>query len=197
MNALQVPLASVGDNSLKIETTVAGDELRPSGVSDFHVGEVTVKGILSPSGHEYIFFGTVSGVFTAPCDRCLEQTQQPFESEVTWTFVHGTPVASDDDEEDEEAAEDVFEEVDDDTIIPFDGQTIDLTPTVWEEVVLAVPAKVLCDEDCAGLCPKCGADLNQGACGCGSAANDSELSNKGLAGLKDLLPKLQPDRPEE
>ena len=151
---------------------------------------MTVKGTLSPSGPEYIFFGTVSGSFTAPCDRCLETTEQPFEAEVTWTFVQGSVVHPDTDSDDAED-EEIFDELEDDTVIPFDGQTINLMPTVWEEVVLAVPAKVLCKEDCAGLCPRCGQDLNKGACGCGPAAEDTTFSNKGLAGLKDILPKLK------
>lgn len=197
MNALMFPLASIDELGLSIDTTVPGEQLRPSEVTDFEVGPVTVRGTLSPSGHEYIFFGAVSGTFTAPCDRCLETTEQPFESEVTWTFVHGTPLTDNPAEDALGEDEEVFDDLDDDSVIPFDGQTINLMPTVWEEVVLAVPAKVLCKEDCAGLCPRCGQDLNQGRCGCKPDAEDTSLSNKGLAGLKDLLPKLQPDRPEE
>ena len=43
---------------------------------------------------------------------------------------------------------------------------IDLTGVVREELALEVPAFVLCREDCAGLCPTCGADLNAGPCAC-------------------------------
>ena len=196
MNALQVPLAAVEDHGLNIDTTVPGDQLRPEGVAEFPVGPVTVKGTLSPSGDEYIFFGAVSGTFTAPCDRCLEDTEQSFESEVTWTFVEGAPVTRADDE-DEETSNDFGDEIEDDTAIPFEGQSIDLLPTVWEEVMLAVPAKVLCTDDCAGLCPKCGANLNVTQCGCAAAVEEDILLNKGLAGLKDLLPKLKPGPTEE
>jgi uncharacterized protein len=44
--------------------------------------------------------------------------------------------------------------------------TVDLRPALREEWLLAVPAFVQCREDCKGLCPRCGADLNQGPCGC-------------------------------
>ncbi|MDZ4860058.1 MAG: DUF177 domain-containing protein [Candidatus Hydrogenedentes bacterium] len=192
MNTLQVPLVSVEDHGLKIDTTVPGDQLRPEGVAEFPVGPVTVKGTLSPSGHEYIFFGAVTGTITAPCDRCLEDTVQEFESEVTWTFVEGAPESRADADEEVDSDDDFGDEIEDDTVIPFDGQTIDLLPTVWEEVMLAVPAKVLCEEDCAGLCPKCGANLNRTNCGCVVAPEEDMLLNKGLAGLKELLPKLKP-----
>ncbi len=193
MNALQYPLASIEEHGLSVDVTVPGEDLRPAGAKEFPLGPVKVRGTLSPSGHECIFFGTVSGSFSAACDRCLEDTQQAFTSDVTWTFVHGA-IEQDEPGEDHE---DIVDDFDDDSVVPFDGQTIDLSDMVWDEVVLAIPAKVLCDEDCAGLCPKCGANLNRETCGCGAATDEELFSNKGLAGLKDILPKLKAGPPEE
>ncbi len=49
---------------------------------------------------------------------------------------------------------------------------IDLRPAVREELLLAVPQwGVLCQEDCRGLCPRCGRDLNAGPCGCAPAVD--------------------------
>jgi len=197
VNALQIPLASIEEHGQTIDVTVPGEKLRPAGVGEMPVGPVTVTGTLSPSGHEYIFFGSVSGSIQAPCDRCLELAQMAFENEVTWTFVEGAVESRAADESDDESDDDFLEEIDDDSVIPFDGQTIDMAPTVWEEVMLAVPAKMLCSEECLGLCPKCGANLNRGACGCKPEPEEETLSNKGLAGLKDLLPKLQSNPSEE
>ncbi|NUM52448.1 MAG: DUF177 domain-containing protein [Candidatus Hydrogenedentes bacterium] len=188
MNTLQYPLGSIEEHGLSVDVTVPGEDLRPQGAKEFPVGPVTVRGTISPGGPEYIFYGTVSGSITAPCDRCLVDTQQSFTSEVTWAFVHGAPehhgAVSEEDEDD-------LDDLDDGAVVPFDGQTIDLLPTVWEEVVLAMPAKVLCKDDCAGLCPKCGANLNRENCGCAVAMEDGRFSSKGLAGLKDMLPKLK------
>lgn len=193
MNTLQFPLGSIEDRGVTVEVTVPGEDLRPEGAKKSPVGPVTVRGTLSPSGHEYIFWGTVSGSFTLPCDRCLEDTRQTFSSGVTWTFIHGThPVHGKSDEEAE-----AFEDIEDDAVVPFDGQTIDLLPPVWEEVMLAMPAKVLCKDDCAGLCPACGANWNRETCVCGVASVDEGLSTKGLAGLKDMLPKLTAGPSEE
>ncbi len=55
------------------------------------------------------------------------------------------------------------------------GRTIDIAEQVWETLLLLLPPKVLCNEDCLGLCPECGADLNEGACGCSQQAGDPRL----------------------
>jgi uncharacterized protein len=51
-------------------------------------------------------------------------------------------------------------------IIEKRDHDLDLRPAMREQWLLAVPALVTCREDCKGLCPRCGADLNQGACDC-------------------------------
>src|SRR5262245_44735147 len=48
----------------------------------------------------------------------------------------------------------------------YEGDEIDLTPLVHEQALLALPTRPLCAEDCRGLCPRCGANLNAGPCGC-------------------------------
>lgn len=47
-----------------------------------------------------------------------------------------------------------------------DGRRLDLRETVRESLLLELPISPRCREDCPGLCPKCGADLNEGPCGC-------------------------------
>jgi len=65
-----------------------------------------------------------------------------------------------------------------------DATEIDLRPAVREELLLAVPRWVVCRDDCSGLCPRCGKDLNAGPCGCPPAVDQRW---KGLAALKDKL----------
>jgi len=48
----------------------------------------------------------------------------------------------------------------------------DIFPMVLEAVVLEMPIKYVCADSCAGICPGCGADLNEGACGCSEKAGD-------------------------
>jgi uncharacterized protein len=62
-----------------------------------------------------------------------------------------------------EETELLAEEID---LIPFDGDEIDLVEGLQEQLVLALPLKPVCGQDCKGICPKCGADLNRMPCGC-------------------------------
>ena len=66
-----------------------------------------------------------------------------------------------------EAAEEQHElQAEDLNIAVFDGEGIELDDLVREELLLALPVNVLCREDCKGLCPQCGQDLNLGSCEC-------------------------------
>ena len=59
---------------------------------------------------------------------------------------------------------------------------LDLTEVVRQNLLLAVPVSALCSEQCRGLCPECGKNLNEGACSCQREAGDPRL-----AALRDLL----------
>jgi uncharacterized protein len=50
---------------------------------------------------------------------------------------------------------------------------VDLTEQVREDIILELPQRALCREDCRGLCPQCGQDLNEGACRCAPAECDA------------------------
>jgi uncharacterized protein len=59
--------------------------------------------------------------------------------------------------------------------IDYWGRTLNLSDQVWESLLMLLPVKLLCQEDCAGLCPYCGADLNEGACSCALEEIDPRL----------------------
>jgi uncharacterized protein len=63
----------------------------------------------------------------------------------------------------------------------FDGEAIDVDEIVKEQILLAVPTRMLCREDCKGICPECGADKNTGECNCVTDEIDPRW-----AALKDL-----------
>ena len=48
----------------------------------------------------------------------------------------------------------------------YSGDEVDLAPLLREAMILALPTRPLCSEDCQGLCPHCGGNRNQGACSC-------------------------------
>ena len=101
----------------------------------------------------------------APCARCLKETTLAISDDLMYLYyLRGLEFGKDT----ELASDDGFMPVE----IDFFGRTLDLAPQVWESVLLLLPSKVLCREDCAGLCPRCGADLNEGPCSCGGEEGD-------------------------
>lgn len=78
-------------------------------------------------------------------------------------------------------ADSVENEEDSDDILVLDNGTVDLDEVAQETIVLEAQMSYLCREDCAGLCPRCGADLNDGPCGCAPEVDER------LAALADLL----------
>lgn len=95
------------------------------------------------------------------CSRCLADVTTPIEAEFELTYAR--PAEGSNGTGDPSSGVPPPE----DGLIPFFGDEIDLTAGVQEHLILALPLKPLCREACRGLCPRCGADLNQGACGCG------------------------------
>jgi uncharacterized protein len=65
----------------------------------------------------------------------------------------------------------------------FDGEVIDVDQLVAEQIFLALPVKVLCVEECKGICPGCGANLNEEACRCNADSGQSPIAK-----LKSLRP---------
>jgi uncharacterized protein len=86
------------------------------------------------------------------CRRCLSTVEQPVDDVVDMLFdTLG--------EDEEEAEGEVYP-------LPARGDTLDLRDAVREQLLLRAPEFVLCREECRGLCPQCGTDLNQGECDC-------------------------------
>ena len=119
------------------------------------LGPVAVDGKLQAAGDsEFLWRGHIAATVHATCRRCLAEVEVPVATEVGVMFSTDP------------------EAVDDPSVYPLSlplGQ-IDVREAVREELALAVPPFVLCREDCAGLCPGCGADLNAGPCGCTAPA---------------------------
>ena len=106
------------------------------------------------------------------CGRCLKSVEFPIEVEFTERFT--AAVAWKDEEQHELQPEDL-------DLAVFDGQGIELDDLVKEEIMLAIPVRTLCQEQCQGLCPNCGTDLNAGSCDCATRQIDSRWEK-----LKDL-----------
>ena len=166
----------------------AGDELRirisqlSNGLHEYHLKgntaeigldpnfarEVDVDATLDKTPRQLYVRADVrtSGMFQ--CDRCLEEFNQPLSSSYNMFYV--------------------FDEVDgtrfpadEVQMIGVDTPSIDLAEDVRQVVVLSVPLKLLCREDCKGICPRCGANRNEEPCDCREMTDSSQW--RGLEGL--------------
>jgi uncharacterized protein len=126
----------------------------------------------------YLLQGRISYEQTLACQRCLAEVTEPVTEDVELLVLRHDPGAGEEERELQEK---------DLGVLVVKGEELDLGPVLLEQIQLNVPMRPLCREECAGLCPTCGADLNQGPCRCGPQAPDPRWS--GLAALRDSLPE--------
>jgi len=110
--------------------------------------------------------GTARTELELPCSRCLEPFRLPFDGSFDVRYLPASELAKDD--EREVAEEDL------DTSFYDEGQ-IDLNELLREQFYLALPMKPLCEDQCKGLCPHCGTNLNRETCQCTSGWVDPRL----------------------
>ena len=120
-------------------------------------GPVSVNGQLQAAGEgTYLWRGSVHTVVRGECRRCLTEVLDEVDIRVNAAVFSTDPDAADDPE-----------------FYPLPERPIhvDVAEAVREELALAIKTELLlCREDCAGLCPRCGADLNAGPCACRTPA---------------------------
>ena len=117
--------------------------------------------------------GTVQTELELPCSRCLEPFRLPVDAAFDQRFLPAAAMAA---EGEEREVQD--EDID---ISYYRDDQIDLNELLREQFYLALPMKPLCSEDCKGLCPQCGTNLNTGTCDCAAGWEDPRLAPlKGL-----------------
>lgn len=131
-----------------------------------------VEGRVHRSGREVHLRGKLNARAEVDCDRCLKTVALPVETNFDAAYVTVEDYAR------SEAAELQEEDL---SLSVFDGETIDVDELVREQLLLALPARALCGEQCQGLCQACGADRNTNPCDCHSTEIDPRW-----AGLKNL-----------
>jgi uncharacterized protein len=99
--------------------------------------------------------GNVQGTARSTCHRCLAEFERPVEAAFDIMLQKGVTGPE---------SEDIVS-------VPENAAEYDVAPHLCEAVILEEPLRLVCRPDCAGLCPQCGGDLNQGTCGCTPAAD--------------------------
>lgn len=144
-------------------------------VADIHL--YTAEG-----DHSDIFArGKLTGRLAVACSRCVDRVEVPVDEDIAVSFLPADRVPADD------QVDEADEVTDDEDVYPYEGESIDLTTLFRERLIMAVPFAPLCRQDCKGLCPVCGAELNAGECGC-----DRDVGDPRLAALRDLARQAGP-----
>ena len=122
--------------------------------------------------------GEIEGLFKVSCHRCLKPVELPVKEPVDIYLLAEDHAPGE--EEKELEKEDLAYDF-------FDGEVIEIDQLVSEQIFLTLPFKVLCSEECKGLCPGCGANLNDEACRCKEDDRKSPFAK--LAAIKVGLPE--------
>ena len=145
------------------ENTFEGSEV------DASRSTVSAELDLYRTGHEVVARGALAGDLATICSRCTDDARVALDAPVEVVFVpRGTEIAATDEDDGDIAAAP--------EIVHYDDETIDLSETLREELLLALPLAPLCREDCKGLCARCGKELNAGPCDCPEEPKDDRWS---------------------
>lgn len=118
------------------------------------------------AGTELFFEGRLDAHVIATCARCAEQ----FDASTARPFRFVLAPRSIGYEKDSGLRDEDLE------FSLYEGEEVDLSPLVREQVMLSLPTRALCRDDCRGLCTHCGANLNRGECGCRIETADPRLA---------------------
>ncbi|HIC92445.1 MAG TPA: hypothetical protein EYP21_10395 [Syntrophaceae bacterium] len=105
------------------------------------------------SGGNIFIRGKIKTTVILSCARCLESFEYPVNTDMNLTFV---PASERPLQVEDTPAELEF----------YEGDTIDLSKDMRDQILLAIPLKPLCKDSCKGLCPQCGVNLNMESCNC-------------------------------
>jgi uncharacterized protein len=147
---LRFKVVDIGPEGLEIDTDI------PAEIID-SVKEKFIKftqpfhlvAILHKTGDKVIVTGSMSSIYRGECGRCLDAVEGKWDKEFTFA-------------------------VETDRTTEF----IDITEPLREEVLLYLPEKIVCSDECKGLCPVCGENLNKKECGCDRSDFQNHIEDK-------------------
>ncbi len=137
------------------------------------VAPVRLSGRVERAGKGYLLEGRVEGSARLRCVRCLAEFEFSFADRLD---LHLLPLAAAPQDDETRLERGDLE------VRFYEEPHVDLAELAAEQFGLAVPMKPLCAESCRGICPRCGANLNQGACSCPPETDER------LAALRDFRP---------
>jgi len=138
-----------------------------SGAPDYRMASpVRVAASYYRAGLDVYLSGTLGGAVTGVCGRCAEEFGFSIDTPMRLVL---SPRAAETSKDGALAADDL-------ALSFYEGKEIDLAPLVHEQILLALPTRPLCAENCRGLCPSCGRNLNLEPCPCATTDAPTRLA---------------------
>lgn len=145
-SSIHVELASPGGTSFNPRDDVTID------------GDINVSADVLNAGDGYVATGEVKVTLNSECSRCLTGCSLPLTAKFVEEF---RPAGGASQAEGKQADRADFGDY-----RVYSGDTLDLTETVRDAIIMATPIRILCDPECSGLCSICGTNLNRSKCSC-------------------------------
>ena len=126
--------------------------------------DIKIEGTLLGAGERVSVRADVEAIMKSRCVSCLEDVEMPIKAQIDGEFAKE-------------------EDSDDPDLYVFEASTIELTDAVRDALIMEIPTRILCSEECKGLCPVCGVNRNKVSCTC---QEGGEVANP-FAALKSIV----------
>lgn len=140
---------------------------------------VHIEGVLTKLGQEFFLAGKIKTGMNLACSRCLKTVQFSVDSDISVCFVPQKDFPNGTEADMELSNSDLEVEY-------YSDDKIDLTSSVYDQIMLSLPIVTLCQSDCKGICSHCGKNLNEETCDC----KEEDAIDPRLAILKNLKDNL-------
>lgn len=160
---MRIYLKELSEGVNQFDFAQSAEELDLGEVEFKYLSPISVKLEVTKTGETLLMKGSASTKVLMECSRCLEEFKKDLSADLELVFQRRAgPVGCENThrEGDVELSDEELK------IVEYDAESIDLSDSVRESILLALPIKPLCSENCKGLCPVCGKNLNQGSCDC-------------------------------
>ena len=115
--------------------------------------DISATGVMTGADEEVSVAGHVTAYLNSRCVRCLEDVRRPIEADFDVIYAR--------------------KQTDDPDKYLITGSKLPIDEAVRDALIMEIPIRILCSEDCRGLCPICGANLNKESCSCEPEADDT------------------------
>lgn len=179
MQPLKIPVEQLREGPIELDVDMDPRELEIEDENYRFTGRVTGKVIFNIVGQDVFAVGDLSAPVEGRCVRCLEAAGATVQAAVNETWIRGSGIKEPVEGGDIEAI-----------VNTYVGDFIEPAGVLREVIMAALPDRIYCRDECKGLCPGCGANLNNEECRCSPEAR-AEIKDPASTDWKRKLKDLR------